>query len=295
MTSTDASPGTGTGTGAGTWPPIVLVHGSRTSRSMWRDQLAALGRAGMRAVAIDLPGHGVRRGEAFTLDGAVEAVAAGIDAVGGRALVVGLSLGGYVAIETRALHPERVVGLVAAACSTPPSTRLRGGWLVLARGIERLPDGGAGLNQALVDRAMTAQAAVDLAAGGFALDVMSAILREVGSVDPVRALAAADSPVWLVNGRWDHFRLGERGFLAAARAGGAPARLVVVPGARHLVSLDAPVAFNRVLLDAHGALAAGVPPGGGDEGALPGLLEPAAAAPRQRTADGEPDRGTAGR
>ncbi|WP_319946599.1 alpha/beta fold hydrolase, partial [Cellulosimicrobium cellulans] len=63
MTSTDASPGTGTG--AGTWPPVVLVHGSRTSRSMWRDQLAALGRAGVRAVAVDLPGHGVRRGEAF--------------------------------------------------------------------------------------------------------------------------------------------------------------------------------------------------------------------------------------
>ncbi|NMF27640.1 alpha/beta hydrolase [Cellulosimicrobium aquatile] len=262
---------------------------------MWRDQLAALGRAGVRAFAVDLPGHGVRRGEAFTLDGAVEAVASGIDEVGGRALVVGLSLGGYVAIETRARHPERVVGLVAAACSTPPSTRLRGGWLVLARGIERLPDGGAGLNQALVDRAMTAQAAADLAAGGFALDVMSAILREVGSVDPVRALAAADSPVWLVNGRWDHFRLGERGFLAAARAGGAPARLVVVPGARHLVSLDAPVAFNRVLLDAHGALAAGAPPGGGDEGAPPGLLEPAAAAPRPRTADGAPGHGTAGR
>lgn len=295
MTFVDASPGTWA------WPPVVLVHGSRTSRSMWRDQLAALHRAGVQAVAVDLPGHGVRRGEAFTLDGAVEAVAAGIDEVGGRALVVGLSLGGYVAIETRARHPERVVGLVAAACSTPPSTRLRGGWLVLARGIERLPDGGAGLNQALVDRAMTPQAGADLAAGGFALDVMSAILREVGAVDPVRALAAADSPVWLVNGRWDHFRLGERGFLAVARAGGASARLVVVPGARHLVSLDAPVAFNRVLLDAHRTLAAGASPGDGGADAAPGSSEPVAglrtagAAPGPRPAEGAPQRRTARR
>ena len=54
---------------------------------MWRDQLAALRRAGVDALAVDLPGHGARRGEAFTLDGAVEAVAAGIDDVGGRALV----------------------------------------------------------------------------------------------------------------------------------------------------------------------------------------------------------------
>lgn len=222
---------------------------------MWRDQLAALRRAGVDAAAVDLPGHGARRGEAFTLDGAVEAVAAGIDDVGGRALVVGLSLGGYVAIEARARHPERVVGLVAAACSTPPATRLRGGWLLVARGIERLPDGGAGLNRALVDRALTPQGAADLGAGGYALDVMSAILREVEGVDPAAALAVTDSPVWLVNGRWDHFRFGERGFVEAARRGGAPARLVVIPGARHLVSLDAPVAFNRVLLDAHRTVA----------------------------------------
>jgi len=233
---------------------VVLVHGSRTSRTMWRAQLDALRRAGVPALAVDLPGHGARRGEPFTLESAVDAVARGVDDVGGRALVVGLSLGGYVAIETRARYPGSVVGLVAAACSTPPATRLRDGWLVLARGIERLPDGGAGLNQALVDRALAPQAAADIAAGGFALDVMSAILAETGACDPLRALAATDSPVWVVNGRWDHFRSRERAFVAAARRGGAPARLVVIPGARHLVSLDAPVAFNRVLLDAHAQL-----------------------------------------
>ncbi len=232
-------------------PPVVLVHGSRTSRTMWRAQLDALDRAGVPALAVDLPGHGARRGEPFTLDGAVDAVAQGLDDVGGRALVVGLSLGGYVAIEARARHPERVAGLVAAACSTPPATRLRDGWLLLARGIERLPDGGAGLNQALVDRALTPRAAADIAAGGFALDVMSAILRETGVCDPLRSLAATDSPVWIVNGRWDHFRSRERAYVEAARGAGAPAWLVVVPGARHLVSLDAPVAFNRALLAAH--------------------------------------------
>ncbi|MFI0904400.1 alpha/beta fold hydrolase [Streptomyces sioyaensis] len=42
----------------------------------------------------DLPGHGSRRGEPFTIAGAVAAVADAIDELGGRALLVGLSLGG---------------------------------------------------------------------------------------------------------------------------------------------------------------------------------------------------------
>jgi pimeloyl-ACP methyl ester carboxylesterase len=217
---------------------------------MWRAQEEALVRAEVPVLAVDLPGHGARRGEEFTLDAAVDAVLRGIDDLGGRALVVGLSLGGYVAVEARARRPDAVLGLVAAGCSTVPATRLRAAWLVAARRIERFPDGGAALNQALVDRALSPQAAADLAAGGFALDVMTAVLREVGRTDPLAALAATDSPVWLVNGRWDHFRTGERSFLAAARRGGARARLVVVPGARHLVSLDRPVAFSRVLLEA---------------------------------------------
>ncbi|WP_229243410.1 alpha/beta fold hydrolase [Cellulosimicrobium marinum] len=229
---------------------MLLVHGSRTSRTMWRGQQVALDRAGVRSLAVDLPGHGARRGQRFSLDGAVESVGAGLSELGGPAVVVGLSLGGYVAVESRARWPERVRGLVAAGCSTVPTTRLRGAWLRAARGIERLPDGGAALNQALVDRAMDARAAADLGAGGFALDVMSAILDEMARADPLAALAATDSPVWIVNGRWDHFRTGERAFVAAARRGGARTRLVVVPGARHLVSLDRPVAFSRVLLEA---------------------------------------------
>ena len=163
---------------ASDFPPVILVHGSRTSRTMWRAQEEVLARAGVPALACDLPGHGARRGEPFTLDGAVDAVANGIDDLGGRALVVGLSLGGYVAIEARARRPRSVLGLVAASCSTAPSTRLRGAWLLAAERIERFPDGGAALNQALVDRTLSPQAAADLGAGGFALDVMSAILRD---------------------------------------------------------------------------------------------------------------------
>ncbi|ACZ29695.1 hydrolase or acyltransferase (alpha/beta hydrolase superfamily)-like protein [Xylanimonas cellulosilytica DSM 15894] len=230
--------------------PVVFVHGARTSRTMWRAQLAALDAAGVDAAAVDLPAHGERRGERFTVDGAVAVVHDAVDALGGRALVVGLSLGGYVAIEHRARYPEQSAGLVASGCCTPPQSRLRDAWTGASRLLERSPGQGAWLNDRLVGLMLDDDAARDVAAGGYALDAMTDVLREVGGIDSLAALRRGTSPVWIVNGRWDHFRGGERRAVAAARASGAPTRLVIVPHARHTVSLDAPVAFARVILEA---------------------------------------------
>lgn len=226
--------------------PVVLVHGLRTSRTMWRAQVEALTRAGRTAVAVDLPGHGERVDEPFTFDEAVATIRRAVDEVGGRALVVGLSLGGYVAIAHAARHPEQVAGLVAASCSTRPRRVLVGGWSVAARGIVRLPDHGERLNAFMVRRFLPSQGALDVGAGGFALLVTDEVLREVARSSPLADLASLDVPVWLVNGRYDHFRGDERLFLRACRRG----RLVVVPGATHLVSLVAPERFTRVVLEA---------------------------------------------
>lgn len=233
--------------------PVLLVHGLRASRTMWRAQVEALEHAGHRALAVDLPGHGARTAESFTWDGAMRAVQDGVDALGGRALVVGLSLGGYVAIAHAARHPEQVVELVAAACCTVPRTVVLRAWGTAADQVfARLPDRGAAINQALVDRTLPRQSAIDVAAGGFALDVVGDTMRAMREATPLADLARVEAPVWLVNGRFDHFRADERRFLAACRDG----HLVVVPGATHLVSLVQPVRFTRVLLEVLDAPAA---------------------------------------
>ncbi|QCB92938.1 alpha/beta fold hydrolase [Cellulomonas shaoxiangyii] len=226
--------------------PVVLVHGLRASRTMWRAQVEALEASGRTALAIDLPGHGRRLGERFTMAGAVEAVRDGVATVGGRAAVVGLSLGGYTAIAHAARFPQQVAGLVAAGCCTRPHRVVLRAWGAAAAGFARLPDRGAAVNQLLVDRTMPPEAAADVGAGGFALDVVEDTLREMSAADPLADLARVTAPVWLVNGRWDHFRGEEARFLAACRDG----RLVVVPQATHLVSLVQPVRFTRVLLEA---------------------------------------------
>ncbi|MEV8631173.1 alpha/beta hydrolase [Streptosporangium sp. NPDC051023] len=104
-------------------PPVVLVHGIRVSSTMWDPVVSRLGRP---AATVDLPGHGTLRGEPFSMDGATSAVAAAIDSLGGRALVVGLSLGGYVGIAAAERFPGKVAGLVAMGCTArgEPATQV---------------------------------------------------------------------------------------------------------------------------------------------------------------------------
>ena len=228
---------------------VVLVHGLRTSATMWRRQVAALARHDIEAVAVDLPGHGVRMSDAFTLDSAMEVIDEAMsskvtDAPPVPQLLAGLSLGGYLAIEYAATHPGRIDGLVAASCGTRPRGAGLAGYRRLAAAIARLPDRGRALNDLMVRAFLSDEGVDDVLAGGVALDVMAPALGAVGELDPEAALGRIEVPVWFVNGQFDHFRLEERRLLRAA----PDARLVVVPGATHLVSLARPDDFTAVIL-----------------------------------------------
>ncbi|MWC00106.1 alpha/beta fold hydrolase [Agromyces sp. MMS17-SY077] len=228
---------------------VVLVHGIRTSATMWRGQLARLAALGIPARAIDLPGHGARLGERFALEGARTAIDDAVDAArsdGGPVLLVGLSLGGYLAMDAVGRRPDAVDGLVAASAGTLPRGPGLAGYRAIARSIAALPDRGRALNDRMTRAFLSPAAADDVLAGGVALDVMDEGLAAVGTTDPIAALARYPGPVWLVNGRFDHFRLEERRFLRACVDG----RLVIIPGATHLVSLVRPDEFAAVVAGA---------------------------------------------
>jgi len=233
--------------------PILLVHGIRTSATMWRHQMARLRAGGQTVLAIDLPGHGARLGEDFTVEGALAAIDDGVTTLGGRVMLVGLSLGGYYAVAYAAAHPERVAGLVAAGCCAVPGGLLLGAYRRLAAAIHRLPDRGLWLHTTLARTLLPREGARDVLAGGAALEVMDAGLSATATLAPLADLAAYPGPVWLVNGALDQFRLHERRFLAACRRG----TLVVIPGATHLVSLAQPARFTEVLERVAAELTAG--------------------------------------
>ncbi len=91
---------------------------------MWHPQLDDLADA-FRVLALDLPGHGALADVPFRLADASDAVGEVIDAAGGRAIVVGLSLGAYVGMHLAAGHPDRVAGLVLANASAEPRSIAR--------------------------------------------------------------------------------------------------------------------------------------------------------------------------
>ena len=80
---------------------VVLVHGIRTSATMWRAQVDHLARRGNPVIAVDLPGHGSRMTEEFTLDGAFATIDAAVRdaAARGPVLLSGHSMGGLLCIE----------------------------------------------------------------------------------------------------------------------------------------------------------------------------------------------------
>jgi pimeloyl-ACP methyl ester carboxylesterase len=221
---------------------IVLVHGTRLSRASWRPQIDDLSDE-FRVIAIDLPGHGSLAVEPFTMDGAVGRLTAVIDeAAGGRAVVVGLSLGGYVAMDLAARSPDRVAGLVLAGASQEPV----GPWTLPYRALGLLLRRGP---RPLLTRFDTwffrmrfppRISGPLLAGGSWPRGGASALSALLGHRFLDR-LATYPGPTLILNGSLDIvFRLGERAFLAAARDG----RRVVIPRATHLVNLDRPNLFN---------------------------------------------------
>lgn len=97
-------------------PPLVLLHPFPLDSRFW-EPLRRLLPVRTAVLAPEFPGMGgaAAGSEAPTIDGAADGVAAAIRTMsGGRAVVCGLSMGGYVALSLAARHHDTVAALVLA-------------------------------------------------------------------------------------------------------------------------------------------------------------------------------------
>ena len=100
---------------------VVLLHGYLESMLVWDDFVPLLTRGGVRVVTLDLPGHGISevKGEVHTMDYLARVVYDAMQVLGiERAVVVGHSMGGYVALAFAEAFPQACDGLVLFS-STP--------------------------------------------------------------------------------------------------------------------------------------------------------------------------------
>ena len=249
-------------------PAVVFVHGMRTSSAIWERQVDFVRDAGHDAVAVDLPAHGARRNERFTMARAFDVLDEAVASFGTTPVaLVGLSLGGYTSLGWAARHAASdadacLAGVVAAGCTSDP----KGKPVALYRDVARIAVAGTTAIGARARRAgqwwrasltagrtmpggsdvtaLTSPRATTTYRPGW--DVVTDALTHLAGRSSIADLRATRAPVWLVNGERDSMRLGESRHLVAAERGA----LVVVPGAGHDVNTDAPDAFNRILLRA---------------------------------------------
>ena len=205
-------------------PVLILIHGATGNGRMWDAVRRHLGPR-WRVIAPDLPGHGARRNETFTLQAAVDTVvAAAREVAPAPVIVAGDSLGGYTALASAAALPRaQLLGLVLAGASANFEGRalralLVRQWLVV------------GLGTLLGDSRMAKLLAKDLRKMGLSDDDIQAQLdsglnprvfpqavRALRGIDFRGRLAAVEQPVLIVNGSKDKlFVEQESSFLAVA-------------------------------------------------------------------------------
>ena len=233
---------------SGRGPAVLLSHGYSATRRMWDDQHRALGDR-YRTISWSMRGHGETESPAdpaaYSADLTVADMRALLAHVGvERAVIGGLSLGGYVSLAFYLAHPEIVRALLI--CDSGPGYRnaeARQAWnqraeeratALEARGLEALGR----------SREVRESATLHRSAQGLAHAARGMLAQEGSRV--IDGLGAISVPTLIIVGDRDQPFLAPCEYMAKKIPG---ARLEVIRDAGHSSNLDQPEAFNRVLLD----------------------------------------------
>jgi pimeloyl-ACP methyl ester carboxylesterase len=233
--------------------PLLLLHGLGGSHDDWRLQRVEFA-ARYRVIVPDLRGHGAsERREPFTIQQHARDMAALLTALGiERAHVVGLSMGGAVAIELALRIPRVVAALVLA--NTAPGFQLTN-WQRRRMALKRFVVAallGVGAVARLFSRKMfparhqgRLRRRLIQRASQTSRWVYIASLRSLTRWNAESRLGGIVAPSLVLGAEFDFTSSREKKRWAALIPG---ARFVEIPGSRHHSEQDSPVRFNREVL-----------------------------------------------
>ena len=231
----------------GSGPALLLTHGFSATSQMWRGQIDALS-AAHTLILWDMRGHGrsdspdddAAYSEALT----VADMAALLDTLGvAKAIIGGLSLGGYMSLAFHLTYPERTAALLVI--DTGPGYKKdagRAAWneTALARGaeIERL--GARALEGSSPEQAMGGHDNLD----GVARAARGMLTQHGPHV--IESLPTIAVPTLVLAGADDEPFLAATAYMARKIPG---AREVLIPQAGHAVNIDQPALFDAAVCD----------------------------------------------
>lgn len=238
---------------------VLLLHGFLFSRVMWREQIRVLS-AGRRVVAPDLRGHGrtsvVAEGGATMEEMARDAAALLDELKIERAVVGGLSMGGYVTLAFYRLFPERVSALLLAdtraEADTEDARRAREEMrrVAMESGMESIAD--TMTRKLLAPATLSEQPDVvafvrNMILGTSPAGTAAALRGMAARPDQTSLLPGIKVPTLLVVGSED--TITPRATSEAMARAIPHSRLEVIEGAGHASNIERPADFNRALTD----------------------------------------------
>ena len=241
---------------AGSGELVVLFHGLGGSRISWEPQLAALSHR-WRVASWDLPGYGAAAPlpvEPLTFRAIAAAAAHFIETLGAqRAHVVGISMGGMIAQYLAAWHPERVRSLTLLSSSpafgldgTDPVDWRAARLAPLEQGLEPA-DFAPRVLRHLAGPMITDEAFVDQVAAMSRI-TGAALQRSIGCLvthDTRPLLATIGAPALVLVGELDdETPVPYSQYLADHLPN---ATIAIVPGAGHLLNVEAPDLVNDLI------------------------------------------------
>ena len=228
----------------GRGPAILLSHGYSASARMWQGQLDTLSDS-YRLIAWDMRGHdrsdSPENPALYSHEATVADMAAILDACGvDRAVIGGLSLGGYMSLAFHLAHPARTLALMLF--DTGPGYKRdepRQGWnrmvesTAVAYETQGLGAAGTGAEVVLAHHR---------SAKGLALAAREMLSQRDGAV--IESLPAISVPTLVLVGADDAQFLPSADYMAAKIP---HAEKVVLAGAGHAANVDQPGAFNTAV------------------------------------------------